>query len=92
MLALSTRLQGPSVLGGGLGPRLAEPTAALKGHEGQMKREARSTRPEGWSWAMNLDTGAAIHTGPTAPLVLKPHPQRTAPIPFLSAGEAGGGE
>ena len=41
---------------------------------------------------MNLDTGAAIHTGPTAPLVLKPHPQRTAPIPFLSAEEAGGGE
>lgn len=82
MLALPTRLQGPSVLGGGLGPRLAEPTAALKGHEGQMKREARSTRPEGWSWAMNLDTGAAIHTGPTAPLVLKPPSPENSPYPL----------
>ena len=26
--------------GSGLGPRVAEPTAASKGHEGQMKREA----------------------------------------------------
>lgn len=68
--------------GSGLGPRLAEPTAASKDHEGQMKREARSTRPKGWSWAMNLDTGAAIHTGSTAPLVLKPPSPENNPYPL----------
>lgn len=33
--------------GSGLGPRVAEPTTAPMGHEGQMKRKAWSVRPEG---------------------------------------------
>lgn len=41
---------------------------------------------------MNLDTGLLSTQGPLPRLSSSPRPQRTALIPFLNAGEDGGGE